>query len=36
MTKLKTVAKKNPHVARLLVIMVLWMIFMAITKFDKF
>ena len=36
MTKLKTAAKKNPHVARLLVIMVLWMIFMAITKFDKF
>ena len=36
MTKVKTAYKKNPHVARLLVIMVLWMIFMAATKFDKF
>ena len=36
MTNLKTAFKKNQHVARLLVIMVVWMIFMAVTRFDKF
>lgn len=36
MTKIKAIAKKNQHVTRLLVIMVLWMIFMAITKPGKF
>ena len=32
--KLKQFAKQNMHQTRLLVIMVVWMIFMAITKFD--
>lgn len=36
MTKLKEISKKNQHVTRLLVIMVLWMIFMAISQPDKF
>ena len=36
MTALKKAAKKNQHITRLVAIMVLWMIFMAITKFDKF
>lgn len=36
MTTLKKKVKKNQHVVRLLVIMVVWMIFMAITKFDRF
>ena len=36
MTTLKKAAKKNQHITRLVAIMVLWMIFMAITKFDKF
>ena len=36
MTALKKAAKKNQHITRLVAIMVLWMIYMAITKFDKF
>ena len=36
MKSLKTAAKKNQHVVRLLVIMAVWMIFMAITRFEKF
>ncbi len=36
MTKLKTAAQKNQHVTRLLVIMVVWLIFMAATQFGKF
>lgn len=36
MTTLKKKAKKNQHITRLLVIMVVWMAFMAITKFDRF
>ena len=36
MTSLKTAAKRNQHVVRLLVIMVVWMICMAITRFEKF
>ena len=36
MTALKKAAKKNQHITRLVAIMGLWMIFMAITKFDKF
>ena len=36
MIKLKEYTKRNIHQTRLLVIMAAWMIFMAITKFDKF
>ena len=36
MTALKQAAKKNQHIVRLVAIMVVWMIFMAITQFSKF
>lgn len=36
MQKLQKAARNNQHVVRLLVIMVCWLIFMAITRFQKF
>lgn len=36
MTTLKKKMRKNQHLVRLLIIMVVWMLFMAVTKFDRF
>ncbi len=36
MEKLKTAARANQHVVRLLLIMVCWLVFMAATRFEKF
>jgi len=36
MQKIKKAAQNNQHVIRLLVIMICWLIFMAITRFEKF
>ena len=36
MTEVKKHYRSNPHLYRLLAITVLWMLFMAVTRFDKF
>ena len=36
MTRLKKIYRANPHLYRLLIITVIWMVFMAITRFEKF
>ena len=36
MNTLQKIYRKDRHITRLLIMMVVWMVFMAITKFDKF
>ena len=36
MNTLQSFYKKDRHIARLVIMMVLWLVFMAITRFSKF
>ena len=36
MNTLQSIYRKDRHIARLVIMMILWLVFMAITRFSKF